>query len=109
MKTPIYIFKSVLILFMIFSILSSCKKDNQENEPEISQNETMIYDNVNYLDNQVWSDNFISMDSSTNTYIFNTGSNFPTLQQGDILVYSLRFKSFSTKMVVVQQNLNFNL
>lgn len=79
------------ILFLTIGILliqSACKKDTPNEELPNDPADIIIKDDVKYLNDNDWSDTFISTDSISGTYYFNSNINEQNLSVGDVLVSS---------------------
>lgn len=84
-KTIQWIVTALLLSLVIFP-QQSCKKDKEE-EPS-PEPDVILSENTKIIDQVKWQNSFISIDSSTYTYTFNSNINSLDLQTGDIMVAS---------------------
>jgi uncharacterized protein (TIGR02145 family) len=75
------------LLFIFTGLLithESCKKEKEAAPPD--EHGVIIAENAKVIDQSIWQESFVSMDSSAYSYIFNNNINSLNLQAGDIIV-----------------------
>lgn len=85
MKTKSAIYQLATCFLSSLLILQlGCKKDKEEEPPP--ESDIVIADNTKVIDQNNWQNSFVTMDSSTYTYTFNSNINSMNLKVDDIMV-----------------------
>jgi len=81
-KGAIYMLAACFLSSLLI-LQSGCKKDKEMSDPE---QKVVIAENTKVIDQTNWQSSFVSVDSATYTYTFNSNINNMNLKVGDIMV-----------------------
>jgi len=80
-----YLLLAGMILTGFILLFTGCKKDKDKVEEE-PQPEVIIADNAKFIDQATWQGSYVSVDSTTWTYLFTAGISAMNFKEGDIMV-----------------------
>ncbi len=79
----------LLVSFLSLMILVNCnKEESPKDDPTENPNKVIIAKEAIVINNQIWNENFISIDSTNYTLTLKEGINSLNINQGDIIVSS---------------------